>query len=62
MLARHSTDPPPVSTSIRSTASEFKKTHQDTWHTDVFAFDEEQLQALQTMLIGTSYCECYDME
>ncbi|KZS93077.1 ARM repeat-containing protein [Sistotremastrum niveocremeum HHB9708] len=55
VLARHSTDPPPISATIRSTASEFKKTHQDTWQHDVGTFDEDQLQALQTMLIGTSY-------
>ncbi|KAG2149717.1 armadillo-type protein [Suillus cothurnatus] len=37
-------------------ASEFKKTHQDTWHKDQLAFDEDQLQSLSTMLVGTSYC------
>ncbi|TFK57500.1 ARM repeat-containing protein [Heliocybe sulcata] len=57
VLARHSTDPPPVSTTIRKCASEFKKTHQDTWHKDQQAFNEDQLQDLSTMLVGTSYCE-----
>ncbi|KIY51336.1 hypothetical protein FISHEDRAFT_37321 [Fistulina hepatica ATCC 64428] len=57
VLAAHVTDPPPISTTIRKTASEFKKTHQDTWHNDQKAFDEEQLQNLSTMLIGTSYCK-----
>ncbi|KAF8922284.1 armadillo-type protein [Mucidula mucida] len=28
---------------------------QDTWHKDQLAFDEDQLQSLSTMLIGTSY-------
>lgn len=28
VLALHATDPPPISTTIRKTASEFKKTHQ----------------------------------
>ncbi|KZT23745.1 hypothetical protein NEOLEDRAFT_1135845 [Neolentinus lepideus HHB14362 ss-1] len=55
VLARHSTDPPPVSTTIRKCASEFKKTHQDTWHKDQQAFNEDQLQDLSTMLVGTSY-------
>jgi len=55
VLARHATDPPPISTTIRHCASEFKKTHQDTWHKDQLAFDEDQLQSLSTMLVGTSY-------
>ncbi|KAH7915111.1 armadillo-type protein [Hygrophoropsis aurantiaca] len=55
VLARHATDPPPISTTIRHCASEFKKTHQDTWHKDQLAFDEDQLQSLSAMLVGTSY-------
>ncbi|KAI0343973.1 ARM repeat-containing protein [Trametopsis cervina] len=55
ILAAHATDPIPVSTTIRKCASEFKKTHQDTWHKDQLAFDEDQLQSLSTMLVGTSY-------
>ncbi|KAF9073820.1 hypothetical protein BDP27DRAFT_1318212 [Rhodocollybia butyracea] len=55
LLAPHATDPPPISTTIRKCAGEFKKTHQDTWHKDQLAFDEEQLQSLSTMLVGTSY-------
>ncbi|PCH33382.1 hypothetical protein WOLCODRAFT_21973 [Wolfiporia cocos MD-104 SS10] len=54
-LANHATDPAPISTTIRKCASEFKKTHQDTWHKDQHAFDEDQLQNLSTMLVGTSY-------
>ncbi|EGO02735.1 hypothetical protein SERLA73DRAFT_102663 [Serpula lacrymans var. lacrymans S7.3] len=55
ILAVHATDPPPISTTIRKCASEFKKTHQDTWHKDQLQFDEDQLQSLSTMLVGTSY-------
>lgn len=33
--------------------------HQDTWHRDQLAFDEDQLQNLSTMLVGTSYCAFY---
>jgi proteasome activator subunit 4 len=55
VLAAHASDPPPVSTSIRKSAARFKKTHQDTWHIDQHAFDEDQLQALSTILSGTSY-------
>ncbi|KAF7784715.1 hypothetical protein Agabi119p4_880 [Agaricus bisporus var. burnettii] len=55
VLAAHATDPPPISTTIRKCASEFKKTHQDTWHKDQLLFDEDQLQNLSSMLVGTSY-------
>ncbi|GLB36441.1 putative protein with domain of unknown function (DUF3437) [Lyophyllum shimeji] len=55
VLAPHATDPPPISTTIRKCASEFKKTHQDTWHKDQYMFNEDQLQSLSTMLVGTSY-------
>ncbi|TFK23084.1 ARM repeat-containing protein [Coprinopsis marcescibilis] len=55
VLAPHATDPPPISTTIRKCASEFKKTHQDTWHKDQYLFDEDQLQSLSSMLVGTSY-------
>jgi hypothetical protein len=30
---------------------------QDTWHSDQQAFNEDQLQSLSTMLVGTSYCK-----
>ncbi|KDR84826.1 hypothetical protein GALMADRAFT_233236 [Galerina marginata CBS 339.88] len=55
VLAPHATDPPPISTTIRKCASEFKKTHQDTWHKDQLLFDDDQLQSISTMLVGTSY-------
>jgi len=55
VLAPHAADPPPISTTIRKCASEFKKTHQDTWHKDQLLFDEDQLQSLSDMLVGTSY-------
>ncbi|KAF8559342.1 hypothetical protein OG21DRAFT_1402974 [Imleria badia] len=57
VLAQHATDPPPISTTIRHCASEFKKVRSDTWHKDQSSFDEEQLQSLSTMLVGTSYCK-----
>lgn len=55
VLATHTTDPPPISATIRNCARQFKKTHQDTWHTDQLAFNEDELQALSTMLSGISY-------
>ncbi|KAH7104159.1 hypothetical protein BKA62DRAFT_635182 [Auriculariales sp. MPI-PUGE-AT-0066] len=55
VLARHAYDPIPISTTVRTCASSFKKTHQDTWHEDALHFDDEQMQALGTLLSGTSY-------
>lgn len=59
VLARHTYDPIPISTTVRNCASSFKKTHQDTWHEDALHFNEEQLQALSTLLSGTSYCTSF---
>lgn len=47
----------PISTTVRKCASNFKKTHQDTWHEDSKRFTEEQLSALSTLLTGSSYCK-----
>lgn len=54
-LSRFSSDPEPISTAIRKFAATFKKTHQDTWHLDQHLFDNDQAQALATMVTGTSY-------
>lgn len=56
VLAEHTYDPIPVSTTVRKCASNFKKTHQDTWHEDSKRFTEEQLSALSTLITGSSYC------
>ena len=57
VLASHTTDPPPIATTIRNCARQFKKTHQDTWHSDQLSFNDDELQALSTMLSGISYCK-----
>ena len=56
VLAEHTYDPIPVSTTVRKCASNFKKTHQDTWHEDSTRFNDDQLSALSTLLTGSSYC------
>ncbi|KAI0374438.1 hypothetical protein BV20DRAFT_1049238 [Pilatotrama ljubarskyi] len=58
VLAEHTYDPVPISTTVRKCASTFRKTHQDTWHEDSKKFSEEQLASLSTLLSGSSYCEC----
>ncbi|KXN83586.1 Proteasome activator complex subunit 4 [Leucoagaricus sp. SymC.cos] len=56
VLAEHTYDPIPISTTVRKCASNFKRTHQDTWHEDSKRFNEDQLAALSTLLSGSSYC------
>ncbi|KAK2462050.1 hypothetical protein APHAL10511_006513 [Amanita phalloides] len=55
VLAEHTYDPIPISTTVRKCARNFKRTHQDTWHEDSKKFDEDQLAALSTLLTGSSY-------
>ncbi|KAF8203239.1 hypothetical protein BJ912DRAFT_842338 [Pholiota molesta] len=57
VLAEHTYDPIPISTTVRKCAGNFKRTHQDTWHEDSKLFDESQLAALSTLLTGSSYCK-----
>lgn len=57
VLVEYTYDPIPISTTVRKCASNFKKTHQDTWHEDSKKFTEDQLAALSTLLTGSSYCE-----
>ncbi|TBU39582.1 hypothetical protein BD309DRAFT_1022044 [Dichomitus squalens] len=61
ILAEHTYDPIPISTTVRKCASTFRKTHQDTWHEDSKKFTEEQLAALSTLLSGSSYCMSFIM-
>jgi len=55
VLAEHTYDPVPVSTTVRKCAGNFRKTHQDTWHEDCKRFTDDQLAALSTLLTGSSY-------
>jgi len=55
VLAEHAYDPIPISLNVQKCASNFKKTHQDTWHEDSKRFTEDQLAALSTLLTGSSY-------
>lgn len=48
----------PISTTIHRCTSNFRKTHQDTWHEDSQRFTDDQLAAMSTLLTGSSYCEC----
>ncbi|KAJ7071321.1 hypothetical protein C8F01DRAFT_1216892 [Mycena amicta] len=57
ILAEHTYDPAPISTTVRKTARNFSRTHRDTWHEDSARFNEDQLAALSTLLTGSSYYE-----
>ncbi|BGP18854.1 hypothetical protein JCM10213_003509 [Rhodosporidiobolus nylandii] len=52
---RHASSPPPLSTTVKATLAEFKKSHSDSWETDQRCFSTEQLQDLQDLLSGGSY-------
>jgi proteasome activator subunit 4 len=54
-LAACANDPSPVSTTVNKCLSEFKRTHQDSWHLDVEKFNEEERQALNDLLLSPSY-------
>ncbi|KAJ7666434.1 hypothetical protein B0H17DRAFT_1162542 [Mycena rosella] len=56
ILAEHTYDPAPISTTVRKCARNFSRTHRDTWHEDSARFNEDQLAALSTLLTGSSYC------
>ncbi|KAG1755021.1 uncharacterized protein EDB91DRAFT_1096855 [Suillus paluster] len=55
VMLEHAHDPIPISTTIHRCASNFRKTHQDTWHEDSRRFTDDQLAALSTLLTGSSY-------
>ncbi|GAA5959559.1 hypothetical protein JCM21900_003196 [Sporobolomyces salmonicolor] len=54
-MSKHATSPPPLSTTVRATLADFKRTHQDSWETDQKAFTQEQLADLHDLLTGSSY-------
>jgi proteasome activator subunit 4 len=54
-LARCSNDPSPINLEVSRTFSEFRRTHQDTWHEDRTKFTSEQLEELSDLLISPSY-------
>jgi len=55
VLTEYTYDPIPISTTIAKCVSNFRKTHQDTWHEDCKRFTEPQLLALSSLLSSSSY-------
>ena len=54
-LSFYVSDRSPLSPLVRTTFSEFRRTHQDTWQIDRQMFDEDQLDAIGELLIAPSY-------
>lgn len=54
-LSDHLTDPQPISTTIKKTMSNFKRTHHDNWQSDKKKFTEDQLCVLSNQLVGPNY-------
>ncbi|CAG8478849.1 9710_t:CDS:10, partial [Acaulospora colombiana] len=54
-LADCISDPVPIQTAVKKTFTDFRRTHQDTWHEDMKQFTEDQLSLLSDMLISPSY-------
>jgi len=50
LASRAASDPGMVGKSVKTVLSDFKKTRQDTWHVDVKAFNQEQLEDLEGVL------------
>ncbi|CCA68831.1 hypothetical protein PIIN_02692 [Serendipita indica DSM 11827] len=55
VLAKHTHSPLPISATVRKTAQNFKRTHQDTWAEDQKRFNEDAQSALSLLLTGSSY-------
>jgi len=55
-MSKHAASPPPLSTTVKATLADFKRSHQDSWETDQKAFTPEQLADLHDLLTGSSYC------
>ena len=54
-LSYYISDRSPISPLVRTTFSEFRRTHQDNWQTDRQLFGEDQLDAIGELLIAPSY-------
>jgi len=45
----------PISTTIKKTLQDFKRTHQDNWQDHKLKFSEDQLAVLTDILVSPSY-------
>jgi len=54
-LAAHVGDPHPISDTVRASFAEFWRTHQDMWHILRLKFSEDQLYAINELIISPNY-------
>ena len=54
-LCDHLTDPQPISTTIKKTMTNFRRTHHDNWQSDKTKFTDDQLSILADLLVSPSY-------
>jgi proteasome activator subunit 4 len=54
-LADTVSDPAYIGASVKKMFSEFRRTHQDTWHAESAKFTEDELYRLNDLLISPSY-------
>ncbi|ORZ35198.1 hypothetical protein BCR44DRAFT_60218 [Catenaria anguillulae PL171] len=54
-LASYAEDPVPIGPTVRSVFADFKRSHADSWHLDIMAFDEDQRSVMADMLVSPSY-------
>ncbi|SCV72468.1 BQ2448_4005 [Microbotryum intermedium] len=55
MATKHASSPVPISTTVRQTLADFKRSHTDSWTEDQKQFTEDQLVDLHDLLTGSSY-------
>ncbi|KAG9509020.1 Proteasome activator complex subunit 4, partial [Fragariocoptes setiger] len=55
VLSDHLSDPQPISTTIKKTMGNFKRTHYDNWQSDKAKFSEDQLGILADILVSPTY-------
>lgn len=54
-LCRHVNDVAPISTTVKATFAEFKRTHQDNWAEHKLKFTRDQLTDLTELLVSPHY-------
>ncbi|VDN35061.1 unnamed protein product [Gongylonema pulchrum] len=54
-LCPHTSDKQPMQGTAKKALSEFKRTHQDSWHEHKMQFSEDQLSILTDLLVSPNY-------
>ncbi|XP_074661309.1 proteasome activator complex subunit 4A-like [Tubulanus polymorphus] len=54
-LCEHIQDPQPIQLTVKKTLSDFRRTHQDSWHDHKLKFTDDQLCVLTDLLVSPNY-------